>query len=103
MYAMTAKFVAQTGKRDAVVEILLCASNVVSQLPGCRAYTVNEDIADATCVLIFEIWDNKEAHDSSLKDERVRFLIAAAMPLMDGTPSGAELRVSGGYGINSPI
>ena len=102
MYAMNAKFVAQTGKRDALIEILLRASNVVFQFPGCRAYIVNEDVADATCVLVFEIWDNKETHDASLKDERVRSLIAEAMPLMDRTPSGAELKVAGGYGINSP-
>ncbi len=100
MYAMTGKLAAQTGKRDALVEILLSASRVVAQLPGCHMYIVNEDIADETCVWVFEIWDDKEAHDSSLKDERVRSLITKAMPLMGGAPSGAELRVAGGHGIN---
>ncbi|MBI5944587.1 MAG: antibiotic biosynthesis monooxygenase [Chloroflexi bacterium] len=97
---MTGKLTAQAGKRDAVIEILLRASSVVAQLGGCRAYIVNEDVADATCVWVFEMWDNKDAHDASLKDERVRSLIAEAMPLMGGTPSGAELRVAGGHGIN---
>ena len=101
MYAMTGKLNAQIGKRDELVEILLSASRVVAQLPGCRAYIVNEDIADETCVWVFEIWDDKEAHDSSLKVERVRSLIAEAMPLRGGAPSGAELRVVGGHGINS--
>ena len=101
MYAMTGKLNAQIGKRDELVEILLSASRVVAQLPGCRAYIVNEDIADETCVWVFEIWDDKEAHDSSLKDERVRSLIAEAMPLMGGAPSGAEQRVVGGHGVNS--
>ena len=100
MYAMTGKLNAQIGRRNELVQILLSASRVVAQLPGCRAYIVNEDVADETCVWIFEIWDDKEAHDSSLKDERVRSLIAEAMPLMSGTPSGAELRVVGGHGIN---
>ena len=99
MYAMTGKLTAQAGKRDALVEILLRASNVVAQLPGCRAYIVNEDVADETCVWVFEIWDDKEAHDMSLKNERVRSLIAEAMPLMDGAPVGAELKVVGGHGI----
>lgn len=101
MYAMTGKLTAQAGKRDAVVEILLRASGVVAQLGGCRAYIVNEDVADETCVWVFEIWDNKDAHDASLKDERVRSFIAEALPLMGGAPSGAELRVAGGHGINS--
>ena len=101
MYAMTGKLNAQIGKRDKLVEILLSASRIVAQLPGCRAYIVNEDVADETCVWVFEIWDDKEAHDSSLKDARVKSLISEAMPLMSGAPSGAELRVVGGHGINS--
>ena len=101
MYAMTGKLNAQIGKRDKLVEILLSASHVVAQLPGCHMYIVNEDVADEACVWVFEIWDDKEAHDSSLKDERVRSLIAEAMPLVGGAPSGVELRVVGGHGINS--
>lgn len=100
MYAMTGKLAAQAGKRTTLIEILLRASGIVAQLPGCRAYIVNEDVADETCVWVFEIWDDKESHDASLKDERVRFLIAEAMPLIGGAPSGAELRVIGGHGIN---
>ena len=99
MYAMNGKLVAQVGKRNLLVEILLRASGVVAQLPGCRAYIVNVDVADETCVWVFEIWDDKESHDMSLKDEQVRSLIAEAMPLMDGPPSGTELKVAGGHGI----
>ncbi len=46
-----------------------------------------------------EIWEDKAAHDASLKDERVRALIQQAMPLMGGAPSGAELKVIGGHGL----
>jgi quinol monooxygenase YgiN len=100
MYAMTGKFSAQSGKRAELVEILLRASNVVAQWQGCHAYIVSEDVADETCVWVFEIWDDKDAHDASLKDERVRALIAEAIPLMSGAPNGAELRVVGGHGID---
>jgi quinol monooxygenase YgiN len=62
-------------------------------------YIVSEDLASENLVWVFEMWDDKEAHDSSLTDERVRALIAEARPLMDGAPSGAELRVAGGHGI----
>ena len=101
MYAMIGKLTVQAGKRDALVEILLRASGVVAQLPGCCAYILNEDIIDKTSVWVFEIWDNKEAHDVSLQDEQVRSLIAEAMPLMGGPPSGAELKVVGGHGIDN--
>ena len=99
MYAMTGKLNAQVDRRNELVEILLNASQVVAQLPGCRMYIVNEDVADETCVWVFEMWDDKNAHDASLKDERVRSLIAEAMPLMGGAPGGSELRVAGGHGI----
>jgi len=99
MYAMTGILTAQTGKRGALVQILLRASSIVSQFAECRAYIVNEDITDEACVWVFEIWDDKESHDMSLKNERVRFLITDAMPLLNGSPVGAELRVMGGHGI----
>lgn len=96
---MTGKIEAQMGKRTQLVEILLRASGVVAQSTGCHIYIVTEDVTDETSIWVFEIWDNKEAHDMSLKDERVRSLIAEAMPLISGSPSGAELRVVGGHGI----
>ena len=98
MYAMIGKLTAQTGKCDALVEILLRASNIVTQLPGCHAYIVNEDVLDQTCVWVFEMWEDKESHDASLRDEKVRGLIAEAMPILAGAPSGSELRVAGGHG-----
>jgi len=100
MYALTGKLTAQDGKRNALVEILLRAAIVVGQLPECHAYIVNEDIADEACVWVFEIWDSKEGHDASLKDDRVRSLIAEAMPFMGAAPGGSELRVMGGYGVS---
>jgi len=99
MYTLTGKFTTQAGKREALVEVLLRASNIVSQFFECRVYVVNEDIADETCVWVFEIWDDKESHDMSLKNEQIRSLIADAMPLMNGAPVGTELKVIGGHGI----
>jgi len=99
MYAMTGKLVAQAGRRSKLVEILMRASSVVAQFQGCRAYIVNEDIEDEESVWVFEIWDDKDAHDVSLQDEQVRSLIAEAMPLIGEASGGAELRVMGGHGI----
>jgi len=46
------------------------------------------------------MWENQQAHDDSLKDEQVRALIAEAMPILAGAPSGSELRVMGGHGLS---
>ena len=99
MYAMYGKLTAQPGKRDEFAAILTCAAEIVGQLPGCRLYVVHEDPADEATLTVYEAWDDKAAHDASLQDERVRALIASALPLMGGPPAGVELRVVGGHGL----
>ena len=100
MYAMTGKLSAQPGRRSELVDILLRASKMVAGMPGCRAYIVLEDSADNVTVSVFEMWDDKEAHDASLHDANVRALISEAMPILAGAPNGSELRVVGGYGLS---
>ncbi len=100
MYGMVGKMVAQAGVRSQFIEILTQAAQIVGQMPGCRLYVVNEDAADDVTLWIYEAWDDKDAHDLSLQDPRVRALIAEAMPLMGGAPSGSELRVMGGHGLS---
>lgn len=99
MYAMTGKLIAQNGKRHELVEILKQAANLVGALPVCRMYIVCEDLSNETHVWVFEAWEDKEAHDVSLTDEKVRSLISAARPLLAAAPDGAELKVIGGHGI----
>lgn len=92
MYAMTGTLTSQPGRRNVLVNILVRASALVMTMPGCRAYIVLEDLKDEQTVAVFEMWDDKDAHDESLKDPRVRALIAEAMPILAGTPSGSEYR-----------
>lgn len=100
MYAMTGKLSAQPGKRGQLAEILLRASKMVAGMQGCHAYIILEDVTDESAVLVFEMWADKESHDASLRDENVRALIAEAMPILAGAPSGSELKVLGGHGVN---
>ncbi|HNE04595.1 MAG TPA: antibiotic biosynthesis monooxygenase [Anaerolineales bacterium] len=94
MYAMTGTLTAQIGKRELLVNILVRASALVMTMPGCKAYIVLEDLKDEQTVAVFEMWDDKEAHDVSLQDPRVRSLISEAMPILAGAPSGGEYRVA---------
>lgn len=100
MYAMTGKLSAQPNMRGQLAEILLRASKMLGEMQGCRAYIVLEDVQDESVLWVFEMWDDKESHDASLRDENVRALISEAMPLLAGAPSGSELRVFGGHGLN---
>lgn len=95
MYAMTGTLAAQPGKRAALADILIRASALVKSMPGCCAYIVLEDVKDENIVSVFEMWDDKEAHDASLKDPQIRALIGEAMPILAGAPNGSEFRVVG--------
>lgn len=98
MYAMTGTLVAQNGCRSQLVQVLEQASRVVGQIPQCRMYIVHEDLANETHVWVYELWDDKQAHDESLNNEEVRALIAKARPYLAAAPGGAELKVVGGHG-----
>lgn len=99
MYAMYGVLMAQPGRRDQLAAILARAAGVAGRLPGCRLYVVNEDLEDELALRVYEVWDDKAAHDASLGDPVVRALIAEAMPLLGGPPAGVELRVVGGHGL----
>jgi quinol monooxygenase YgiN len=103
MYAMCGKLTAQPGKREEFTKIMLRAADVVGTMPGCKQYAVTHDTGDDVTIWIMEIWEDQAAHDASLQDERVRALIAEAMPLMGGQPDGAALTVIGGYGIQNSL
>lgn len=98
LYAMTGRLTAQPGRREMLASILLRASEMVKEMRGCRAYIIMEDTKDESAVWVFEMWDDKESHDASLRDEWVRALISEAMPILAGAPDGSELRVLGGHG-----
>ena len=100
MYAMTGRLTAHPGQRDELANILLQSAEVVAQIGGCCAYIVLEDVKDADSVWVFETWDDKESHDHSLGDERVRALISEARPMIAAMAGGSEFRILGGHGIN---
>ena len=62
-------------------------------------YVVCEDTTNENAVWVFEAWDDQQAHDHSLQNERTRALISQAKPLLAAAPDGAELMVIGGHGI----
>ncbi len=100
MFAMTGKLVAQNAKRAELIEILKQAAILVGEIPQCHLYAVHEDFSNDAHVWVYELWDNKQAHDDSLNNEQIRALIMQARPLLAAAPDGAELSVVGGYGVD---
>ena len=99
MYGLQGKMVAKPGQRGALLALLLEASRGVP-LPGCRLYLVSEVAAEPDAIAITEVWDDRDAHQASLKLERVRALIARARPLIASMGQPVELRPVGGQGLD---
>ena len=81
MYGLIAKLTAAPAKRDALIQIL--GDGTVS-MPGCRAYVIAKDAADANAVWVTEVWDTQAAHDASLTLPRVQKAITDGRPLIAG-------------------
>ena len=90
---------AKPGQRDALLEILLQASNGAPRMPGCRLYIVSVVPDDADAVAVTEIWDDKASHDASLTLESVRETIGRARPFIDGFGTSFEFGPVGGLGL----
>lgn len=100
-YGLHGKLIAKKGKGDELANILLEASNLVSQSKGCLLYVVSKNTKDEDSIWVTEIWDSEGDHDNSLKEPAVRSLISQAMPLIGATPEkGQEFYVLGGHGLD---
>ncbi|MEM9832415.1 MAG: antibiotic biosynthesis monooxygenase [Bacteroidota bacterium] len=100
-YGIHGKLTASDGNGEQLASILLEASRLVASAKGCYLYLVSQNQANPNDVWITEVWDSKEDHDHSLKDEKVRGLITQVMPLLDKKPEpGQVLDVLGGAGID---
>lgn len=100
MYLLQGKLTAKAGQTEALADILIEASRLVSAAKGCRLYVIGKEAGNEHSVCITEIWESKADHDSSLKIEGVRALITKAMPLLAEAPDkGQEIELLGGFGM----
>ena len=96
-YGLHGKLVASEGNGKKLAEILLKASEIVTQMPSCYLYMVSIDSKDENTIWITEAWDSKQSHDESLQNQEVKALIGNAIPLLAEMPKGGdELRIIGG-------
>jgi quinol monooxygenase YgiN len=99
MYGLQGKLIAKPGQRDTLIALLLEGSGG-GTMPGCRLYVVSEVVDEPDAIAVFEVWDDKAAHDASLQLESVRATIAGARPLIAGIGGSTDLRPIGGQGLD---
>jgi quinol monooxygenase YgiN len=97
-FGMYGKVLAKPGQRDAIVDLLLEASRLLTPLPGCLMYIVNTEPAEPDAVWVTEIWRSEADHDASLKMESVLAVIGKSKPLVAGF-EGIRLIPVGGKGL----
>lgn len=98
-YGLFGKLLAATGKRDALIDVLL---DGVSGMPGCLSYIVARDLEDETAVWVSEVWESREAHEASLSLPSVQAAITKARPMIAGFGERFETEPVGGHGLASP-
>jgi quinol monooxygenase YgiN len=97
-FGMHGRFIAHAGDGEALAAILLEAAELLGDFDECLLYVISRSPDNPDAVWVTEAWADKDAHDASLADERVRRLIERAMPLMAAPPETTTLRPIGGKG-----
>ena len=98
MYGLHGKMTCAPGTRDKVVAILMGGMDVLRSFPGCRIYLLGTDPASPDDIWITEVWDDKAAHDASLKTPEVQAEIAQARGMIVGGTQQVTT-VLGGVGL----
>ena len=96
MHGLIGKMIAVSGRRDALIAILL---EGVSDMPGCLSYIVAKDPVDANAIWSTEVWDSQVSHKASLSLPSVRQAIAQGKPLIAGFGESVVTEPVGGHGL----
>ena len=85
MYLLQGKLSAKENNQE-LLNILLEASAQMQKTTGCHLYLVATEEGNDKDVFITEVWESKEHHAGSLKEEVTISLIKKAMPIIEMPP-----------------
>lgn len=97
MYGIIGKIIAQDGKRQDLIDVLLAGT---SGMPGSKSYVISKDLSDENAIWITEFWDSRESHAASLKLESVQQAIERGRPMIAGFGERFEVEPVGGQGVD---
>jgi len=100
-FGMFGKVTARPGQRDALVQVLLNAAELVGKAPGCELYVVHTSPTEPEAVWVTEVWRSKEDHAASLSVKGVKELIAKGRPLIAEMGEPIFTTPVGGKGLAS--
>jgi quinol monooxygenase YgiN len=91
---------AREGQRDALVEHMLGAAELLVDVPGCELYVINTSATDADAVWVTEVWSTQAELDASLTIESVKASVKQVLPLLAGPPERIDILPVGGKGLD---
>ena len=100
LFGLFGKLTAHEGKRDALLEKMMKAADLMTSVPGCLLYVVGTSDTEPNAVFVTELWKDEDSHGASLSMAGVRTLILDTMPLLAEKPSGTKVRAVGGKGLD---
>ena len=92
---------AREGQRDALVEHMLGAAQLLVDVPGCELYVINTSATDADAVWVTEVWSTQAELDASLTIESVKASVEQVLPLLAGPPERIDILPVGGKGLDA--
>jgi quinol monooxygenase YgiN len=101
LFGLFGKLTAHEGKRDALLEKMMKAADLMNSVPGCLLYVVATSDAEPNAVFVTELWKDEDSHGASLSMAGVRNLIVDTMPLLAEQPSGTKVKAVGGKGLDA--
>jgi quinol monooxygenase YgiN len=101
LFGLFGKLVAHEGKRAALLEKMLKASELMNAVPGCLLYVVGTSDAEPNAVFVTDLWKDEDSHGASLSMDGVRNLILETMPLLAAKPEGTKVTAVGGKGLDA--
>jgi quinol monooxygenase YgiN len=93
---------AHPGQREALLDILLEAADLVADLPGCEVWIVHTMPDDPDAIWVTEVWRSEADHAASLTGDDVQAVIARARPLIAGVGERFTLEPIAGKGLIDP-
>jgi quinol monooxygenase YgiN len=92
---------ARVGQRDALVEHMLGAAQILAGVPGCELYVINTSATDTDTVWVTEVWSTQAELDASLTIESVKASVEQIMRLLAGPPERIDILPVGGKGLDA--
>jgi quinol monooxygenase YgiN len=93
---------ARPGQRDALLEELLEAADLVADVPGCEVWIVNTIPERPGCHLGYRSLRSEADYAASVANDVVKTVIAHARPLIAGFGERFRLEPEAGKGLTAP-